>query len=263
MTTAAPSTALATMQPAFTDAERLALAGFLTGYRGLTREAYALDLRQFTTWCRVRSLALFAARRDDIDRAVERLKSRIKPDSVVMLFFGGYGVQAGRESYMIPVDARRDDIESFARKLEARGRARATVTRRLSTIAGFYKYAVEEELLDQSPAAPVRRPRVAYESPADFRWCLETTCPPASASGGSHGFPAQIHAGRRPASQPRDPARARRRYTPGPSPVHARYMAAPPGPVHGASAGNLQGDDGALAHDLSGMLVAGPRLAAD
>jgi hypothetical protein len=48
---------------------------------------------------------------------------------------------------------RRADIEGFARDLEARGRARATVTRRLSTIAGFYKYAVEEELLDHSPAA--------------------------------------------------------------------------------------------------------------
>ncbi|MGO9784854.1 MAG: hypothetical protein ACLPKE_04420 [Streptosporangiaceae bacterium] len=34
---------------------------------------------------------------------------------------------------------RRADIEGFARELEARGRARATVTRRLSTIAGFYK----------------------------------------------------------------------------------------------------------------------------
>jgi len=63
MTTAAPSTALATIQPAFTDPERLALAGYLAGYRGLTREAYALDLRQFTTWCRARSLALFAVRR--------------------------------------------------------------------------------------------------------------------------------------------------------------------------------------------------------
>jgi integrase/recombinase XerD len=73
-----------------TDAERLALAGFLAGYRGLTREAYALDLGQFTTWCRARSLALFAVRRAD--------------------------------------------IEGFARELEARGRARATVTRRLCTI---------------------------------------------------------------------------------------------------------------------------------
>jgi integrase/recombinase XerD len=31
--------------------------------------------------------------------------------------------------------------------MEAKGRARATVTQRLCTIAGFYKYAVEEELL--------------------------------------------------------------------------------------------------------------------
>lgn len=45
------------------------------------------------------------ATRDDMVRAVNRLKSRIKRDSVVMLFFGGYGVQAGRQSYMLPVDA--------------------------------------------------------------------------------------------------------------------------------------------------------------
>ena len=122
MTTAAPSTALATIQPAFTDAERLALAGFLAGYRGLTKEAYTLDPRQFATWCRARSMPLCAIRRAD--------------------------------------------LESFARDLEARGRARATVTRRLCTIAGFYKYAVEEELLEHSPAAHVRRPRVDYESHA-------------------------------------------------------------------------------------------------
>ena len=66
MTTAAPSTALAMIQPAFTDPERLALAGFLAGHRRLTREAHALDLRQFTTWCRTRSLPLFAVRRADI-----------------------------------------------------------------------------------------------------------------------------------------------------------------------------------------------------
>ena len=45
------------------------------------------------------------ASKDDMVRAVSRLKSRIRPDSVVMLFFGGYGVQVGQESYMIPVDA--------------------------------------------------------------------------------------------------------------------------------------------------------------
>jgi caspase domain-containing protein len=45
------------------------------------------------------------ATRDDMTRAVTRLKSKVRPDSVVMLFFGGYGIQVGRESYMIPVDA--------------------------------------------------------------------------------------------------------------------------------------------------------------
>jgi site-specific recombinase XerD len=79
-------------------------------------------LRQFTAWCRIRSLSLFSVRRAD--------------------------------------------IETFAHDLEAKGRARATVTRRLCTIAGFYKYAVEEELLEHSPAAHVRRPRLDYESHA-------------------------------------------------------------------------------------------------
>ena len=37
MTTAALTTALAMIQPAFTDAEHLAFAGFPAGYRGLTR----------------------------------------------------------------------------------------------------------------------------------------------------------------------------------------------------------------------------------
>lgn len=46
------------------------------------------------------------ATRDDLDRAIARLKAKIKQDSVVMLFFGGFGVQVGRESFMIPVDAR-------------------------------------------------------------------------------------------------------------------------------------------------------------
>jgi uncharacterized caspase-like protein len=45
------------------------------------------------------------ATKADMARAVERLKSRIKPGSVVMLFFGGYAVQSGHESYMIPTDA--------------------------------------------------------------------------------------------------------------------------------------------------------------
>jgi DNA-directed RNA polymerase specialized sigma24 family protein len=38
--------------------ERLALARFLAGYSGLTREAYELDLRQQANWCRQHQLGL-------------------------------------------------------------------------------------------------------------------------------------------------------------------------------------------------------------
>jgi site-specific recombinase XerD len=47
----------------------------VAGYRGLTREAYALDLRQFASWCRGRSLALFAVRRADIEGLARDLKA--------------------------------------------------------------------------------------------------------------------------------------------------------------------------------------------
>ena len=45
------------------------------------------------------------ATKDDMARAIVRLKAKINKDTVAMLFFGGYGVQVGRESFMIPVDA--------------------------------------------------------------------------------------------------------------------------------------------------------------
>jgi uncharacterized caspase-like protein len=45
------------------------------------------------------------ASKDDMARAMDRLRGKIRSDSVVMLFFGGYGIQVGRQSYMIPVDA--------------------------------------------------------------------------------------------------------------------------------------------------------------
>jgi site-specific recombinase XerD len=114
------STAIVVSDPMFSDAERIALGGYLAGYSGLTREAYALDLRQFAAWCEEHKIHLF--------------------------------------------EARRADIECFGRDLEERGRARATVARRLCTVAGFYRYAVEEELLEHSPAVHARRPGLDYES---------------------------------------------------------------------------------------------------
>jgi integrase/recombinase XerD len=55
-------------------------------------------------------------------------------------------------------------IELFARWLEQRGAARTTIARRLSTVAGFYRYCVEEEFLAFNPASNVRRPKLRSES---------------------------------------------------------------------------------------------------
>jgi hypothetical protein len=97
-----PSTPLVVYEPLFADGARLALAGFLAGYRGATRDAYALVLRQFVAWC---------------------ADGRLSLSSVC-----------------------RADIENYARTLEERGRAQATVARRRCTVAGFYRYAEEEGL---------------------------------------------------------------------------------------------------------------------
>lgn len=62
-------------------------------------------------------------------------------------------------------DVRRPHIEVFARQLEETGRyARSTIKRRLSTIAGFYKFAAIDGYIDRSPAEHVRRPKVQGES---------------------------------------------------------------------------------------------------
>ena len=80
MTATIPSAALATIQPVFTDAERLALAGFLAGYRGLTRETYTLDLRHFTAWCSARSpSAVFRPRTSRPSPASSRRKAGLAP----------------------------------------------------------------------------------------------------------------------------------------------------------------------------------------
>ena len=95
-------------------------------------------------------------------------------------FLAGYG-DTTRQAYSLDLrqwlrwcdnhdlrvfDVRRAHIELFARSLEQDGKARATVGRRLSMVAGFYRYCFEEQLIPVSPAAHVRRPRLDYESHA-------------------------------------------------------------------------------------------------
>ncbi len=42
---------------------------------------------------------------DGMRKALDRLYSQIKPGSVALIFFSGYGIQSNRQSFMIPVDA--------------------------------------------------------------------------------------------------------------------------------------------------------------
>src|SRR5580698_10246834 len=42
---------------------------------------------------------------DGMRKALERLYGHIKPGTVALVFFSGYGVQSNRQSFMIPVDA--------------------------------------------------------------------------------------------------------------------------------------------------------------
>jgi integrase/recombinase XerD len=122
MTSSTDTQTIALRPELFSTQEELALTGFLAGYSGLTREAYMLDLRQYVGWCTERRVALFGARRAD--------------------------------------------IEAFGRHLETAGRARATISRRLCTIACFYRYAEQEDFIPKSPAVHVRRPKLDYESHA-------------------------------------------------------------------------------------------------
>jgi hypothetical protein len=110
MTTTTPSAALVLAAPVFTNTGRLALAGFLAGYSGLTREAYELDLRQYTSGRHQHRLRLF--------------------------------------------QARRADIECFARDLEARGRARATITRRRCILWNALASQSTESLLRKESQIP-------------------------------------------------------------------------------------------------------------
>ena len=105
------------------------------------------------------------------------------PDSTseelaAMAFLAGYGART-REGYKLdlrrwfefceqnglrPFGARRAHIELFARELEAKGLAVATVARRLSTVCVWYKYLFAEEFIPRDPATFVRRPKVSMES---------------------------------------------------------------------------------------------------
>src|SRR6476469_1169588 len=68
---------------------------------------------------------------EQMRRAFERLYGKIKPGSVALIFFSGFGIQSARQSYMIPIDAqiwteadvRRDgfSLETILGEINSRG----------------------------------------------------------------------------------------------------------------------------------------------
>ncbi len=120
--TSTSTTVLAVPDLVFTDPERLALAGFLAGYRGLTRDAYALDLRQFLSFCERHGLRLFSVRRTDIElyaRALEeggRARATVARRLCTVVGFFRYAEEEGLVPTSPAVHVRRPrlDYESHA-----------------------------------------------------------------------------------------------------------------------------------------------------
>jgi uncharacterized caspase-like protein len=84
----------------------------------LKRDGFAVDVGENLTG-------------ENMRRAFDRLYAHIKPGSIALIFFSGYGVQSNRQSYMIPVDAqiwtepdvRRDgfSLETVLGEINSRG----------------------------------------------------------------------------------------------------------------------------------------------
>jgi len=126
-------------------------AAFLVAYPDSTARAYLGDLKAWAAWCADRGVHPFAARRHHVDTWVKFLGRDPQPAT-------------GRPA------------------------APATVARWLSCLSRFYDYGMREiELIEHSPVANVRRPKVSEDSP--------TISPPRTATV-SHGEHRHRRAGR-------------------------------------------------------------------
>ncbi len=65
------------------------------------------------------------------------------------------------------LEARRPHIELYLRDQERSGYAAATISRPLSVLAGFFRYAVIDELVPVNPTLAVTRPQVRWEAHAE------------------------------------------------------------------------------------------------
>lgn len=106
--------------------ERLALA-FLVGYTATSARAYLADLKAWGAACADMGTHPFDARRHHVDAWVRALSSEPLPRTNKPL-------------------------------------APASIARRLSAVSAFYDYGISVDVLDFSPVANVRRPKVSEDS---------------------------------------------------------------------------------------------------
>ncbi len=126
--TPAPGTNLSSPQ---TPANQVA-AAFLLGYEGSTRAAYSYDLRAWFTWCGEHKIDPLEAQRAHVDAYARTL--------------GEIGPKPRKPSE------------------EPQPATPATVARHLSTLSGFYGYALAEDMVTRNPVASVRRPKVGSDT---------------------------------------------------------------------------------------------------
>ena len=128
-------------------------AGWLVGHGGRTAIAYRRDLGAWAVWCEQAGVTVLDAQRVHVDAWVRHLSTVPRPGT-------------GRVA------------------------SAATIARALSAISGFYTYAVSEaEVIERSPVAAVRRPRVSQDSTtaglsaSQLRALLETAAAHSARSG--------------------------------------------------------------------------------
>jgi integrase/recombinase XerD len=115
--------------PVGTDPFWRLVAAFLVAYPDVTAKAYLGDLRAWATWCADRGVHPFTARRHHVDTWVKHLGQEPQPAT-------------------------------------KRPASPATIARRLSCLSKFYDYGMRDvELIEHSPVANVRRPKVSEDSP--------------------------------------------------------------------------------------------------
>ncbi len=256
MTATIPSSAVVPANPVFNEPEQLALAGFLASYSGLTREAYMLDLRQFTTWCHQHDLRLFTVRRADIECFARDLEAKGRARSTVSRPPGHYRrtLQVrGRGRPARPLSSRARPAAAAGLRIPRRrpgpqrgrrppGRRRARHGRRARTdlAAATAPWPSPVKAAERPSSRSLPEPRVPSISPSGNAATARSSSPPAATPG-----PAQSRADR-PARRPPHRARQEHRTAHAPACIHHRRTRRRrprcPGHVTGGQPGAVRGD---------------------